>query len=156
MPNVFKIDDFRPGDQITHCGEIKVVLAKLDEYVLLCTDGDLAHLGSIKRLESVNLDTDQLDIDMAAYYGLLKRGLVSPKITELSVGDVVLTLFSGNKVKISTVAVIDRPNGFVFGKDGELLPWGRGEMALTGWRQSTDKDGFLTEKGREEMHQMYE
>jgi hypothetical protein len=64
-------------------------------------------------------------------------------------------VFSGPVATMSTIAMIDRPRGYVFNQNGDILPWGRDEMVMTGWRVD-NKNGLLTETGLTTVQQSYE
>lgn len=146
------INDLRPGDQVFVKNTLVTILAKLDDRTLLCPDGETVDISAIDSVYKVNFD--RLLVETGAYRELQNAGMVSSKIADLVVGDVVF-VFSGPVATMSTIAMIDRPRGYVFNQNGDILPWGRDEMVMTGWRVD-NKNGLLTETGLTTVQQSYE
>lgn len=147
------MSDFKPGDSVKlvdpDLHTVRTVIALPAPGLVLCHDGRLIAASYLVRVDG---ETDTVRVDPDVYKHLLGYKLVGPDIKSLVVGDGVL-LIDGVNIRFTVVAVIDRPRGTVYTKDGEILSMKNANVARSNWH--TDEKDLLSEQGREELHNLY-
>ncbi len=148
-----KLDDLSFGDVVTVGTKLKTVLGRLSSDSVLTIEGEVIHYTILDGIYAVYLEpvfrttlVDKVLVILDTY------NMLGPGINDLQVGDVLTYLDNG--IETIVVAVVDSVHFVAYDQDGNSLPLGDRNLAKLGWH--INKTDFLTEKGREVLHQIYE
>ncbi len=144
----------KPGDKFLVGSVEKVAVARVPNECVLFADGSKVPFEEVgdKILPSV----EEVEVNPKVYEYLANRLElpVAPSLPSLQTGDYVLRMVGYQRARVLVVAVIDSDRNTAYSQNGEMIPLGDPTVIRSGfWTEN--KNGYLTEKGRETLSRFY-